>query len=97
MTLLPEASDGSIVTPLKIANFAINVDPITSLLVIKGLQDNELLVNLSTDHIVTVRARLLDEDEAPLGFGGEHEFNPLTQPILPASYTSADLQLMASP
>jgi phosphatidylserine/phosphatidylglycerophosphate/cardiolipin synthase-like enzyme len=97
VTLLPEASDGSIVTPLKIANFAINVDPITSLLVIKGLQDNELLVNLSTDHIVTVRARLLDEDEAPLGFGGEHEFNPLTQPILPASYTSADLQLMASP
>jgi hypothetical protein len=97
VTLLPEADGGPSATPLKVAHFAIQVDPITSLLVIKGLHDNELLVNISTEHTVTVQARLIDEDEAPLGFGGEHEFNPLTQPILPASYTAADIPLVASP
>jgi phosphatidylserine/phosphatidylglycerophosphate/cardiolipin synthase-like enzyme len=93
VTLLPEVDNGSTATPLKIASFAITIDPITSLLVIKGLHDNELLINISTSHIVIVQAQLTDENEVALGFSGMHEFNPLTQPILPASYTSADLLL----
>lgn len=91
VTLLPEDSNGSVMTPLRIANFRIETEPVTDNLVIKGLFGNESLVTISRDNIVTVQARLVDGADAPLGFGGEHEYNPLNTPILAGSFTLANI------